>query len=144
MSDLISISEAARKLGINRSVLNRHINSSEIEKTKSGRSVLISYVQVCDLVQKLAVEGHLRAKPSQNRSNNKLKDTDDLIQILKDELKVVREERDQLHKENKKLLAENGELKLLKAGSTLNKTKKSFRKALRERVNQVIDFMPDL
>lgn len=140
MSDLISISEASRKLGINRSVLNRHINTSEIKKTRSGRTVLVSYSAVCDLVQTLSGTGHFKVATRKKLE----KETDDLIKILKDELKTVREERDQLHRDNRKLLAENGELKLLRAGSPEKKPHKSLKNVLKDRVNRVIDFIPDL
>lgn len=113
--ELISITDAAKRLGVNRSKLNLVINQHKLPKKKQGRVALVDYHQVQELVQKLAATGKIRTPTVKKTENNEY----DLIEHFKEELKRVTAERNELFEKNKSLLAETfelrGELKLLKA-----------------------------
>lgn len=122
-SNLLSITDAAKHLGINRSRLNQLINKEKLQKKREGRVTLVNLHDVQNLVQKLAATGHLRTPKSskQDKSHENL-----LINHLNEEIKRLTSDRNELQEKNKALNSENlelrGELKLLKAGPREQKT----------------------
>lgn len=92
-SNKVSITDAAKKLGLNRSRLNQIINESGIKKTKSGKVVLVDYNDVQNLIQTLAATGKIRTPKSSQQSKNQL---DKTIDIIINELQTIRSERDEL------------------------------------------------
>lgn len=118
MSDLnlVSITDASKHLGINRSRLNQLINKAKLQKKRTGRVTLVNMSEVQNLVQQLASEGHIRT-PKSSHSNKKQDDY--LITHLNEEVKRLASERNDLQEKIKALFSENlelrGELKLLKA-----------------------------
>ena len=128
MSDLnlVSITEAAKHLGINRSRLNQLINKSNLSKEKEGRVSLVNLYEVQNLVQQLAATGHIRSPKS---SHHNKKQDDYLITHLNDEVKRLASERNDLQEKIKALSSENlelrGELKLLKAAPQEQKPKET-------------------
>lgn len=109
----VSITDASKKLGINRSRLNQIINGSQIKKTKVGKVVLVEYNEVQNLVQALAAEGKIRTPRSSHPAKNQIDRTMDL---LVSELQFVRNERDQLRE---KLTATQSEVSELRGAIKL-------------------------
>lgn len=116
ITNKVSITEASKKLGINRSRLNQIINKSEIKKTKIGRVVLIEYNEIQNLIQTLAATGKIRTPKSSQQSKNQL---DKTIDFIISELQFVRTERNQL---KEKLTAAQSEISELRGSIKLLNT----------------------
>ena len=65
----IPLSEAAKRLGINRSTLSRFIDEAGLKKTKQGRCVLVNVRQVQELVTSMAAKGKIRTPKASNKQD---------------------------------------------------------------------------
>ena len=120
--ELISITDAAKKLGINRSTLNRFINDAKLKKIKRGRVALVNYQSVFDLVQKMAATGRIRAP----KSSKQIKSHDDQWKELYQEMKNERDEfKERCYALEKENYALQGEVKLLKAAPNTEEKEES-------------------
>lgn len=107
MSDLISISEAARELGISRPTLSRLIKAHGVETTKDRQRKLVRRIDCQELIQNEAKAGRLRV-----RTGTRTKE-EPWMELYRE----LKRERDQLAEKNRALEAELGALKLLGARS---------------------------
>lgn len=110
MNNLVSITEASKKLGINRSRLNQLINKNNIEKIKRGRCCFVKLDEVQNLVQTLAATGHIRTPTSSNQVS---KHENFLFDKYENMIKSLMDRNKELEEKNKALEAKVGELKLL-------------------------------
>ena len=108
----MSITQAAKNLGINRSTLNRFINEFSIPKTRKGRVALVEYPTVQKLVQELATQGKIKPARNTNLNKNSSKTHGEkLIDHYSKELARISEERAALQTKNKNLISEVKQLK---------------------------------
>lgn len=116
-NEQVSITEAAKRLGINRSRLNQLINKNGVQKTKKGRASLVNYYQVQNLVQTLAATGHIRTPTGKNQVKQN-EDNTFFSKLYQEQIRDLQRERDQLKEKLEAVQSENielrGELKLLK------------------------------
>jgi len=75
MSECVTISEAARRLGISRPRLSTYIKGAGIEKTLGKGGAVVPFDQVSKLVQRLSAEGKLRVSTRSKRSPGHLNET---------------------------------------------------------------------
>lgn len=85
--DLVSISEAARRMGVQRPTLSKIIHSSRLEIKKSGHQSLVSFSQCQEIVQNLFAQGKLRRKKTV-----KLHSVEDTLTRLCEDLRVERKD----------------------------------------------------
>ena len=112
--DMVTITDAAKKLGISRPRLSKLIAENKVEKVKAGRAYKINYYDVQELVQTLAADGKMRTRKGTEQVKERNKE-DRLLTHLESELKILREERDSLRDKVEALSSVAGEVKLLKA-----------------------------
>lgn len=135
MSDLRSISECAKLLGIQRSRLSALITSGEIKKVKQGRESLVDYIQVCELVQKAAAKGKLKT-PKKDVSRNT--EENEFIAHLKEENIRLKTQLNALLDQVEGYEALKAEMKLLKAAN-VELQDKSKRRGVLSRIERAID-----
>lgn len=129
MLNLVSISEAAKHLGIQRPTLSRIIKEHKIETKQQGKRKLVHIIECQKIVQKLASEGKLRHRTVKKTSNEN-DNWKELYLEMKRERESFQEKCRALESENIEL---RGELKLLKPANEErkkieNKTKNIFHK----------------
>ena len=114
MDNQITITEASKKLGINRSKLNRLINEKGIKKNKEGRCCYVDYEMVQNMIKILASEGKIR---SPKRSNQVSNHEEFIIDHYKVMVENLSKKNDELEEKNNALKSENfelrGEIKLI-------------------------------
>ena len=127
--NLVSITDAAKHLGINRSRLNQLINQKNLSKKKEGRVSLVNLHEVQNLVQQLAATGHIRSPKSSHQNKNQ---DNQLINHLNEEIKRLSSERNDLQEKIKAISCENlelrGQIKLLNADPYEEQTKEQYAK----------------
>ena len=105
--NLISIIQASKQLGINRSTLNRFINEFDIPKTKKGRVALVDYSSIQTMVQQLAAKGRIRTPNGKKQIKTSSEpDQNHLIKHYRTELDRLLEYRKELEDKNKNILFE--------------------------------------
>ena len=62
MPDLVSITDAAKRVGLSRPRLSKIIKAHEVKKVKNGGSYLVDPVDIINLVDRLKAEGKVRDK----------------------------------------------------------------------------------
>lgn len=112
MSEQMSVTDAAKRLGISRPRLSKLIDEHGIKKTEDGKKMLVDVAEVQTLLQRLASEQKVRT-PAPNRK--KTQSDDDLAEHYKAELRRVTQERDALADKVMALEGFRTEVKLLKA-----------------------------
>ena len=125
MTELVSISDAAKKLGIPRPTLSRIIKELKIDTSRNGKTKLVCLNTCQNHIQTLAAQGrlHVRKRPQTDQEQNKQQQKS--FDIVYEELKIARLERDKLKEKNEVLQSElfelRGEIKLLKGAVTKEK-----------------------
>lgn len=122
MSDEASISEIAKKLGLQRTTLSKILTEQDVKRRQVGRQVLVSLADAQAAVQLVASQGRLRVKDDKSRdeSNQERK----LVEVLERELRevkererVLREQYEQAVDKIESLIHLDSEVKLLKAAN---------------------------
>ena len=90
--DHVSISEASRKLGIQRPTLSRIIREQKIETEVLKRKKLVSISDCQKAIQKLASEGKLRVRKFPKKTENEKTKYDVLMEMYRE----MKSERDDL------------------------------------------------
>jgi excisionase family DNA binding protein len=111
MAEMISISEAAKRIGISRPRLSKLIDEAKLEKTRNGKNMLVDLSVVQKMMQGLAAEQKLRTP----RPTRKKDDQSEFVDHLKAELRRISLEREQLAEKLVSLQAVQTEVKLLAA-----------------------------
>ncbi len=118
MSDLLSISDAAKKLGIQRPTLSKIIRDNKIETHTEGNKKLVSVITCQEQLQRLSALGKLRFRAS-TLTKPHTSNVNDIVDHYKEELRRLTAERNDLQDKMKALVSENielgGELKRLRA-----------------------------
>ena len=113
MSEMVSISEAAKRLGIQRPTLSRIIKTEKIETRREGKRKLVRIIDCQNTIQEMSATGKLRLRTVKNKTKNQEDGWKELYQEMK-------RERDQLKEHCRALESENlglqGKVKLLKSG----------------------------
>lgn len=110
MTDMISISEAAKRVGISRPRLSKLIDDAKLKKKREGKNMLVDLSAVQIMMQGLASENKIRT-PKPTRA----KDVQSgIIEHYKDEVRRLSVERDGLQEKVKALDAVQNEVKLLR------------------------------
>jgi excisionase family DNA binding protein len=111
MSERISITEAAKRLGISRPRLSALIDENQVKKIPEGKQMLVDLSEVQSMMQMLASTQKLRTpKPT------KKPDAEDaLVTHLKEEVKRLTLERNEIYEKYRAAESAQTELKLLKA-----------------------------
>lgn len=131
-TNLISITEASKRLGINRSTLNRFINEFEISKKKQGRVALVDFISVQNMIQVLASKGKIRTPTNQKKINHKSESINDhLNNHYRNEINRLVEERNKLEESNKTLTIELDSIK------KMNKTIKNENETLNNQMKLI-------
>lgn len=113
--DGLSITAAAKHVGISRPRLSKLIAENGIEKDEKGR---VSLHDVQTLLQTLSAQGRIR---SPKRKNVKKDSNEQLVEHLQSEILRLKKERDDLADKNKALSSLESEVKLLKAATNEDK-----------------------
>ena len=112
MSERMSVTDAAKRLGISRPRLSKLVDDHGLQKTVDGKRMLVDVMEVQALLSRLASEQKIRT-PSASRK--KPQTEDDLAEHYKAELRRVSQERDELADKVMALESYKTEVKLLKA-----------------------------
>lgn len=119
----IPLSEAAKRLGINRSTLSRFIDEAGLKKTKQGRCVLVNVRQVQELVTSMAAKGKIRTPKASNKQDKN--PWEDLYREAKREKEKLEERCLELEAMRREL---EGSIKLLKAAGSMQEKRNIFTK----------------
>ena len=119
VSELKSISEVAKHLGLPRPTLSRIIKESKIKTTRNGNRKLVSVLDCQERVQILSANGKLRVKKvSMDTSMNASKQPNEWEKLYKE----MKQERDEFKEKCNALEAENreliGDIKLLEGSKS--------------------------
>ena len=131
MSDLVSVTEAARQVGVSRSKLVRHLKEEHFSFVVKGKRTFVRLSAVQLLAEHLKKEGrwHIRAKTSNRRKSKETdiaknlgKENDKLIDRLNQHIdrleaenKTLRDDKDNQQLKIEQLISEVVNLKLLPA-----------------------------
>jgi excisionase family DNA binding protein len=110
MAEMISISEAAKRVGISRPRLSKLIDDAKLNKKRDGKNMLVDLSAVQTMMQGLASENKIRT-PKPTRPKN---DQSGIVEHYRDEVRRLSLERDALQEKLKALDAVQNEVKLLK------------------------------
>ena len=135
MTELVSISDAAKRLGVPRPTLSRIIKEQKIDSSRNGKTKLVCLSTCQNHIQILAAQGklHVRKRPQtdQNHQNKYQQISFDLIH---EELKMTRLERDKLKEKNEALQSElfeiRGEVRRLTGGVISKEQERSPKQSL--------------
>lgn len=89
MSDEASISEIAKKLGLQRTTLSKILSQQDVKRRQVGRQMLVSFADAQAAVQYAASQGRLKVTDAKKRDN--LNQEQKLIEVLERELREVKE-----------------------------------------------------
>lgn len=112
MSEKMSVTDAAKRLGISRPRLSKLVDDHGLQKTVDGKRMLVDVTEVQALLSRLASEHKIRTPPV---SKKKPQTDVGLAEHYKDELRRVSQERDELADKVRALEGFQNEVKLLKA-----------------------------
>lgn len=145
-NDLVSIAEAARRLGLHRPKVSTIVTQHKIPKTKRGNESLVSFAAVQSAVQTEASRGGVRTPSS---SKQKRTDEDEVRRLLEEQIRELKDNNRELKSENgqlrdrvEALVSIETELKLLKAGIAQTKrlgASSGTKKAVREGAQKILD-----
>jgi hypothetical protein len=138
-SDLLSIAECARKLGLSRQRLSTLLDQAGVEKQRTSKGALVSMADAQRVVQLAAADGKLRTP----RAN---KDTDEsgLVQILKEQINDLKMDRERLLDKIEALSHLETEVKLLKAANeNLENQMQKADKSIVSRIGKAINAFRD-
>lgn len=114
-AELVTITDAAKRLAISRPRLSIILKQSGVKKvTRDGRE-LVAFHDVQNIVQTLAAQGRLRPSRSSNRTSQQVSEHvgDRLVEHLQNEIKRLTLERNEMTEKLKAAVEENVSLKLL-------------------------------
>lgn len=117
MAEMISISEAAKRVGVSRPRLSKLIDEAKLKKKRDGKNMLVDLSDIQNMIQRLASEKKLRTpKPTRPKD-----DQNAMLEHYRDEVRRISLERDSLQEKVKALDAVQTEVKLLKSAEEEHK-----------------------
>lgn len=97
--DLVSITEAAKKLGVPRSTLTKLLDESGIQKVKHGRETLVSFIDASQVVDVATRTSRIKSRVAANATGadpGQSRKPDDMTLFLMDQVRTMQRERDEL------------------------------------------------
>lgn len=144
-TDLVSIAEAARRLGLHRPKVSTIVTQHKIPKTKRGNESLVSLSAIQSAVQTEAAKGSVRTPTVRKEIRS---EDGELKRILEEQIRELKEANRELKTENvqlrdrvEALVSVETELKLLKAGmqEPQRKGASGTKKVVREGAQKILD-----
>ena len=98
-SDYVSITEAAKRLGISRPRLSLLLKEAQIEKVIKNNKSLICYSDAIEVVQTMAAQGRLRTPTVSVRKKAHSEDTEKILEHYRNLVETLTEENRALRAE---------------------------------------------
>ncbi len=103
--ELVTISEAAKRLGLSRPRLSGYLKKEKVKKTVSEGRELVAYEDAQACVQTLAARGKLRSgKPASKTPSQPVSDASAMFSFFKDEMHRLRQENQAMQERNQALV----------------------------------------
>lgn len=138
--DMISITEAAKRVGYSRQRLSMMISDAGLERVKSGKTALVDFAEIQMMLQQLAAQKKLQTPKAARKEGG---GEGELVSHLKEEVRRLTEERNQAEQRYRAAESAQTELKLLQAAK--NSADKELLQLEREReenerrINNLLD-----
>lgn len=111
--ELMTISDIARHVGLSRPRCSKLASDNGLKIVNNGK-VYVDKNAFQELLMRLAADGKMKG-PSKAKQEREIKNSDALVEHLKDEMRRLTEERNTLAEKCRALEAVQGEVRLLKA-----------------------------